>query len=87
MGRPPWQDIVLPLVTTLSCFDDSVVPPFEGAMNPKRCRDRSCRVGDFYALYSIYALVKILVCTADVLLNTRTMARKPGEWYRMRRIG
>ena len=78
---------MLPLVTTLSCFSDSLVPPFEGAMNPKKCTERSCRVGDFYALYSIYALLKILIGTADLLLNTRVMFRKPSDWYRIHRIG
>ena len=56
-------------------------------MNPKKCTDTSCRVGDFYALYRIYALVKLVVGVCDVSINTRTMVRKPGEWYRMRRIG
>ena len=67
-------DVVLPLALTFSCFPGSIFPPYDSDQG-------------FFANYGLYCLVKVGVGGVDVVVNTGTMAQKPGDWYRMKRIG
>ena len=78
-------DVALPLVLTFECFTDSTLPPFDNSMSS--CPKSGCLVGDFFAMYGLYSIVKVLVGGLDLVLNSGTMIRKPSDWYRMRRIG
>ena len=39
-----------------------------------------CR-GSFYAVYAVYAALKVATGAADLFLNTGTLVAKPYDWY------
>ena len=80
-------DIGLPIALTTHCFAGSLFPPYSNAMHPNHCAAQWCAFGTLYWLYGIYSLIKCMVSGVDLLLNSGTLFRKPGQWYRMRRIG
>ena len=45
---------------------------------------RPCLLGDLYAVYGLYAIGKACMGTADVILCTGFLLRRPRDWYRAR---
>ena len=56
-------DIGMTLAVTATCFPDSATPPYENFMSMTRCegtlQEPACPVMDFFALYAIYAVLKV----------------------------
>jgi len=85
-----WIDLFLklggmgtPLITIAVCFPDTLFPPFNSSLASKNCAE-PCPVGDLYAIYGLYVLLKLAVGVIDVLLNTGMLLTKPRDWYRTR---
>ena len=72
-----------PVLINSMCFPDSI-PPFNSTMSMPNCEWQGCPVGNLYAVYSLYVLLKSGLGLTDVVLNTPTLVRKPREWYRLR---
>ena len=83
-------DIGMPIAVTAVCFPDSATPPYENFMSMTRCEGSiqrpSCPFADFFALYAVYCVIKVIIMTADVLVTTPQMFRKTSDWYLARRI-
>jgi len=76
-------DIGTPIMLTAVCFPDSAMPPFNTTLAGRNCA-KPCPIGDFYAVYAIYVLIKALIGAVDLSINTSILLRKPRDWYRLR---
>ena len=74
-------DLAVPWVTTVVCFPDSALPPFNSTLVAHNC-DRPCMLGDIYATYGLYCIGKAIVGVADLVMSTGFLLRKPRDWYR-----
>lgn len=56
-------DIGMTVMVTTTCFPDSATPPYENFMSMTQCagtvQKPACPVMDFFALYAIYAVLKV----------------------------
>jgi hypothetical protein len=56
-------DIGMTVAVTTICFPDSATPPYENFMSMTQCagtiQNPACPVMDFFALYGIYAVLKV----------------------------
>jgi len=56
-------DIGITVAVTTTCFPDSATPPYENFMSMTQCagtvQKPACPVMDFFALYAIYAVLKV----------------------------
>jgi hypothetical protein len=77
-------DIGTPVMLSAVCFPESVVPPFNNSMHMGNCARPTCPVGNLFAMYALYTLLKALCGGLDLVLNTETLVRKPRDWYRLR---
>jgi len=76
-------DVCTPVLLTIVCFPESAIPPFNTTLASTNCRS-PCPVGDLYAVYAIYVLLKASIGLVDLAINTGMLLRKPRDWYRLR---
>jgi len=84
-------DIGMPIALTVTCFPDSATSPFENFMSTVQCEKVTvdkppCPVMDFFALYALYCMIKVVVMSADVIITTPQMLQKSNDWYQARRL-
>ena len=81
-------DIGMPIAATGLCFPDSATPPYANYMSLSQCTgEPACPIGDFFAIYAIYCVMKVLIGFADVVVTTPMMSQKTYDWYLAPRLG
>ena len=81
-------DIGMPVAATGLCFPDSATPPYVNYMSMSQCTGQpACPFGDFFALYAIYCIMKVMIGVADVFVTTPMMSQKTYDWYLAPRLG
>jgi hypothetical protein len=83
-------DIGMAISVYTTCFPDSASPPYDNFMSMRHCEGGlakpRCQFADFFALYGIYCILKVLVSTADTVITTPQMWQKSHDWYVARKI-